>query len=297
MRLRSLRWVLVGSLARLARCCPVNAVRMAGLYGRLLGSRSSTLAPSREELLALLGPTTDDELVRLRLEIAASEIRNRVITQLVQRHGPGALSRLIRLENESLPRKLLESRRPTLLLIWHLGVPRAIPAGLAAASIPALVGQRGVSRASRTDELAPLQFHEIHDGSLHLSFLMRATRILKGGGMVQIAADGQQGEICSSTPFLGGALRLRRGPAALARMTGAERLPVTACWSEDGAHIQIRFHPPLPAPETPPEQIEAHEQEILSGIAGWFESYLRMRPECLRLRSLRAYLNARSLLR
>jgi len=84
--------------------------------------------------------------------------------------------------------------------------------------------------------------------------------------------------------FLGGRLRLGKGAASLARMSGALIVPVTTCWAEGStSRVEVSFHAPLPEPQVPRKARAEYEHALLSLAAGWFERYLRQHPERLRV--------------
>jgi lauroyl/myristoyl acyltransferase len=91
------------------------------------------------------------------------------------------------------------------------------------------------------------------------------------------------------TSFLGGSIPIPRGAAALARLSGAAVLPATSRWSERGYGIEMEVHPPLPEPDLPREDRDAWERAMTEGAVRWFEDFLRLHPDTVRLKELGRY--------
>jgi lauroyl/myristoyl acyltransferase len=114
---------------------------------------------------------------------------------------------------------------------------------------------------------------------------------LDDGGLVSIFVDGKQGTAALEIPFVGRRLSLKRGPAVLARLTGAPMIPVAATWAPDGA-IEFRSFEPLPVP--PPGGLAAQEWDrvALTEAMRFFERMIRAAPGQLRAGFLRKYWRA-----
>ena len=69
----------------------------------------------------------------------------------------------------------------------------------------------------------------------------RALTTLRQDGCVLLLADGRGHDV----PFLGGVVKIKRGPFALARLTGAPLVPVLARW--DGAIVRVTTSAPIAA--------------------------------------------------
>lgn len=104
---------------------------------------------------------------------------------------------------------------------------------------------------------------------------------LRRGGMVVLAGDGAFGERALTTAFLGCPVTLRRGPAALARASGAVTLPVAAGWKDD--RVVVHFGPPI-EPCADRVDAEAWEAEWLRLYVGWLEGRMLGAPEDLRMK-------------
>ncbi len=104
-----------------------------------------------------------------------------------------------------------------------------------------------------------------------------ATRVLRRrlaeGRLVSITALPGTGTSVT-VPFLGGHLRLSRGPARLARATGALLLPVF-CWREGDGRFAVRIDEPLPCTKAPDDAARAFARsfaEVLRHVPaqiGW----------------------------
>ena len=78
------------------------------------------------------------------------------------------------------------------------------------------------------------------------NFLRRARSVLKGGGVVRIAADGLHGTGGRTWPFHGRNRHFRPGLGEVALETGAPVVPVFGVLAGDG-RLQVEFLPPLEA--------------------------------------------------
>jgi KDO2-lipid IV(A) lauroyltransferase len=102
--------------------------------------------------------------------------------------------------------------------------------------------------------------------------LPRLEAWLHGGGLVCLLADRDLSRTGVEVQLCGAPARMPRGPALLARRTGAPLVPVTLHYS--GNDLTVRFHPPVPhAPG--PEGLVAMTQ----GVADAFTVALRAHPE------------------
>jgi lauroyl/myristoyl acyltransferase len=84
----------------------------------------------------------------------------------------------------------------------------------------------------------------------------RALTTLRRHGCVFLLADGGGHDV----PFLGGVVKIKRGPFALARMTGAPVVAVLARW--DGAVVRITSGPPIAAGDDEAEMARAMARVI-----------------------------------
>jgi KDO2-lipid IV(A) lauroyltransferase len=94
---------------------------------------------------------------------------------------------------------------------------------------------------------------------------------LRAGEFVGVQLDRATGGASASIPFCGHRLRMPRGPARLARATGASILPVFALSIEDGRYELVIEEPIDPA--------GLDEAEILDRLARLLERYVRTYPE------------------
>ncbi len=95
---------------------------------------------------------------------------------------------------------------------------------------------------------------------------------LRGGGLVCLLADRDLSGTGVEVQLCGAPARMPRGPALLARRTGAPLVPVTLHYA--GRDLTVTFHPPVPH-TSGPEGLVAMTQ----GVADAFTAALRAHPE------------------
>jgi len=94
---------------------------------------------------------------------------------------------------------------------------------------------------------------------------------LRGGGMVGMQLDRAVGSSFASVPFCGARLKMPRGPARLARASGAPIVPVFALFAEGGGYELVVEEPVDPRGIT--------EEELQMRLAAVLERHVRARPE------------------
>lgn len=111
--------------------------------------------------------------------------------------------------------------------------------------------------------------------------VVRAVAQLRRGGLIIIAGDGVDTTDTLPTPCLGRAVRMARGPFALARICGAPLVPLLARCDHQGV-IRITVGEPLDGHGS------GRELETALAVAAgrWLETYLLTRPSQLRRCSL-----------
>jgi hypothetical protein len=100
---------------------------------------------------------------------------------------------------------------------------------------------------------------------------------IKDQGVVMAAIDGPGGASSTTVPCLGRRIVVRRGPLAVARLTGAPLVPVVAQWMAHG-RIRILTGSPfsLPAANDP-----LFERAAALAVARWLELHLTTYPDDL----------------
>ena len=178
---------------------------------------------------------------------------------------------------------------PTVLVLWHAGVPMVEIPAIAKLGVSAIVPEP----AHRCEPVSNIRFYDIHgDQEGRLLFLKRGLEHLrKGVGPVLFFLDRPVGHSGTEVDFLGARLRVGKGAASLARMSGARVVPVTTSWVAGATgRVEVSFHAPLPEPDVPRKARADYESAILAGAAAWFENYLREHPERLRVRFAKLWL-------
>lgn len=271
-------------LARLAVAQPRLALPLFAVLGRY-GRGPLSTAPSLEELKELLPELPTARLEGVRPAIAEQERRNQVLFLLVAERTMEALAPLVSVVDAGGLARVRSG--PSLLALWHVGVPLV--------DVPAIkqLGVRAVvPEPSNPHRPSPnVRHYNIHgDATGRLAFLKHSlAHLQKGAGPVLFYVDGRMGNAYGRVAFLGRQVRVGRGIASLARMSGAPIVPVTTRWS-GAARAEVLFHDALPPVPVPKRHREAHEQAVLDAIARWFEEWVRAHPEYLRVRFLRAWL-------
>ncbi len=264
---------------------PAAALTLAGLRSHLAGVRFPD-TPSPAEVGAFWKGLPPARRLEVARRIRAIEFRNREPRDLLGHRGVAGLAPLVRYRGAGLLRDLHARKSPAILAGWHfrthyfmvlpalhrLGVPalalgfppHGLPPGFAVVSPPKAdaVGRALVVR--------------------------RALAHLRAGGVVGTCIDHPLGTGALPVPFLGRRLYLRRGVAALARLSGAPVIPFSQRWSASGRAVTVTFHEPLPRPAGPAGGRLAFEQSLLAEAARRVEGYVRAFPEelCLDLLAL-----------
>jgi lauroyl/myristoyl acyltransferase len=114
----------------------------------------------------------------------------------------------------------------------------------------------------------------------------RAVQRVRNGGLVVMAADVDEAELTAPVPCLARAVRMARGPFALARITGAPLIPIVACWNDE--RITVVAGDALRGDGCNREL----EASYAAAAVGWLADVLRGSPEQIRLYSLRWLLDA-----
>jgi KDO2-lipid IV(A) lauroyltransferase len=94
---------------------------------------------------------------------------------------------------------------------------------------------------------------------------------LRGGGLVCLLADRDLSRTSVEVELCGQPARMPRGPALLARRTGAPLVPVTLHYA--GPDLTLTFHPPVPAADGDEGLVR-----MMQGVADAFTSAFRAHP-------------------
>ena len=249
---------------------------VAGLAGRW-ANHLRLHGPTAAELQVLFPESDQRALRRLAPRVTELEFRNRVLLESVRRRGLDALAPL------TVPDDSWRALAPPAILVsFHLGALYALPAALRALSGPALVIREGPF-------YEPPPGHSVaftRGGVEQRACVLRdAVRQLRARGFVILAVDRPGGALTDPVACLGRLVRFRRGAFALARITGAPVVPVTARF-EGGQRIRVLAHAPLPRPAVSSGEALAFEAELAKAAAHWLETYLRAASDQLWLGSV-----------
>ena len=163
-----------------------------------------------------------------------------------------------------------------------------IALALQAIGAPALIVGGKMPANWAKDAIAPeMQFIPSRGARQSAIALKSAHDRLRKGGIVAIAADGEDGQLGLRAPFLGRSIRVSRGLAALARLTGAPIIPILTTWGEEDWTADLRIFDAL----TPMEAKEpvAWDRETIRQVVGRFEQIVRATPGQFRMEKLSRY--------
>ncbi len=102
--------------------------------------------------------------------------------------------------------------------------------------------------------------------------LPRLEQWVRGGGLACLLADRDLSRTGIEVDLCGARARMPRGPAVLARRTGAPLVPATLHY--DGPDLVITFHPPVPHADG-----DAGLVRMMQGVADAFTGGLRAHPQ------------------
>ena len=172
---------------------------------------------------------------------------------------------------------------PPVIVFAHMGVPRAIEAGLSQLGLRALVAAMRPPRRA----CEGVRFQKVDAWTEGTRFLVLALRELREGGLPVLSLDASDCGSGAGTLF-GRRVPIALGPAVLAWMTGAPLVPISARWLGSSGYIEVRVHDPLPKPPAGTTR-EAFEDAVMYESARRLEAQLRQHPWELRLDWLRAH--------
>ncbi len=253
---------------------PAASFRVSGFIGHL----SSVVSPVEglpEDVEALFGSLPRGHANRTARSSQWLASKNKSVGRLVKRVGFERLAPFVECHGAEHLRALRSSKQPAILISWHVGPFLAIASALYGLGIPTLFVIKRQPRRLPTN----FQVRETGRNALQRSLTLKhALEWLRAGGVVVIAGDGKQGSATIERPCLGRKLPFQRGPAVLARLTGAPLVPVVAAWNRNGRTIHVTIHEALPRPDIPAGDGQAYDRALLIEAAGWFERYIRSAP-------------------
>jgi lauroyl/myristoyl acyltransferase len=258
--------------------------------------RHRALNPRTVQVIdALLGPLPLPAKAEIARQVATTDLRNRCLNRLVPLVSLGSLAHLIRCVDVRSLEEARAGNKGALVISWHHGARAAVGPALHQLGMRALLFARRSWQPTVAPDSGPdaarIDFLAVGEPRDRVMHLKRALEYLEGGGLVSIVVDGGQGTAALEIPFVGRRLSLRRGPAVLARLTGAPMIPVVATWASDGA-IEFRSFEPLPVP--PPGGLDAQEWDrvALTEAVRFFEKVIHATPGQLRAGFVRKYWRA-----
>jgi hypothetical protein len=266
--------ILERGLAPLVARHPRMALPAASGLGALR-NRLSRRWPSPEQVQALFPHLAPRAAARAAWKIGALEARNRLLVDAVRREGLEPVRRLMRPPSEAFA----ALRPPLILGTFHIGAMQALGAAIERLPGPVLVLRLGALYSPRP----PVEILSTEGDDQRRAFsFQRALYHLKEGGFVVLALDGSPGPGLR-VPCLGRTLELARGPFALARLTGAPLVPLTARWRK--SEVEAEVGAALGGMEGGME-----EGALAASAARWLEGYLMAAPEETGLGLVRALL-------
>lgn len=247
---------------------PRNGIVGMGLLGtmaRVTGAQG----PAPADIQSLFPGMSRRVAASIANRIASAYFRNRAAIALAAQEGVAALAALVEEASAVAPPALTQGRG-VLLLTFHLGAHFGVSAGL--------------SRWKR--QAVVLRDQPLLDADARARSLKLAVDTANRGGTVMATIDGPGGSSSPPVPCLGRQIVIRRGPLVLARLTGADVVPVVAQWTERG-RIRIVTGPSL---ELPARDDPSFELTAALRTASWLEQHLTLHPADLWPYTLRNFL-------
>lgn len=239
-----------------------------------LGHRLTRGRPTAEEIAAIFplragkAPMLPGNALRIARAIAGVAARDRWVVATLSRRGSAALRGAVDADPS-----LLALSPPGILLGFHIGAWNAFGPALERLGAPLLsLRLDGLYTPPPSLEVVTTRGETQHRAAA----FRRALLALRAGHFVGMTADVFDGAV-AFTRCLGRSLPLARGAFALARLSGAPLVPITAEGSR--ARIRVRAHPPLTTGMPPVRTASEWEQELAERAGGWLEGYLRDQPQ------------------
>lgn len=221
-----------------------------------IASGSGIVGPRRGDIRALFGSSARRDAADIAWRCAALRVKNHAAIAVARRYGIDGLAALVDVRFPRPPDLLLGEA--AILLSCHVGVHNGASAAI---------------RRWGLDVLA-LPTEGIESPQGRAIAMRKAVDVLRGGGLVLAAMDGPFGTHTAPVRCFGRDIVLRRGPFALARLTGARALPFVARWTVDG-----RVEPIVAGALAAAGDGVAGEAVLAASAASWLEQYLTAHPE------------------
>ena len=263
---------------------PASAFQLLGAAARVTDHWSFPQhCVSPEQVSAVLHWLSDEESLRVSRQIRSLHMKNLALFELLELRGFEALAPIVRIQGEQRLVELHGQNRPAILMGWHVGPEFGVVTALQRLGLRVLYL---VLKSPKLQIPPGLDVCDLDGESNRIIGLKRAVSHLRSGGMVLIAGDGSCGEYMSEIHCMNRRVRMRKGPAVLARLTGAPVIPVAARWRCAGRRIDVTVHEPLAVPTTQMRHTTSFEDALMSEAARWFERHLRAYPDVLKAERL-----------
>lgn len=234
----------------------------------LVAAATYRLRPGMEpDAIARLLPHLDGAAIsRVRQESWAGHLRMRAWEGSID--APRAPSRYAPVELKLDPAAL---EPPMVLALFHLGPTRALRALFDVLPARTLLLARSERTVGGLDVLRVTQ-----DPAVRAACVARAIRGLRDGRFVAGAVDTVDTAAEVEAALFGRAIRLARGPFAIARLARVPLVPVATTW--DGRRPAVLAGRPISSSDEP---------ELIAQTARWLEEHLGRHPGDISPRTLR----------
>ncbi len=254
------------------------------VYERSL-RRDVKAIPSREEWEALFGPSLVKDWHAIARDFVLSQYRLLLIQSVAASGGLDHVVPLVRWKGKEKLDAMRANGEAALLTTWHAGPTIGIWAGLASMGVDLM-------RVQETRwEVAPEGWTILFRDSGKSNggpIIKQCLKRLRNGGWVAIPFDSYSRDPGAvMTNLFGRAVPLPRGVTALAEMTGAPLIPLTARWVEGGRALELEVQDPIDTTRRDGENDAGYETRILQSATDRLEAYLRELPHELNDKRLR----------
>ena len=238
----------------------------------------------------LTGIAPGAELDTLVARILFTDIKNQCLTHAWRVAGLNSVKSLIRCPDVERFQEIMRCGRPAVFVFNHCGPLYAVGPAFQHIGVPVAIFQGRLRPPLITEEadqfagqLPGMEYYWINDPSTNRAVLLkRAVERLQRGEFVATAIDAGNGELLTEAEFFGHRVKVARGPAILARLTGAPLIPITMTWGE-GWSIDFRIHDPVAKPENLPANSGEFDEALTHNAMRFFDNFIRNAPEQLRL--------------